>query len=141
MSRRRAREVAMQALFQLEINQPERDGQEEEVEEKALTSAWSEGESLPDFDRGFARGLVGGVRMHLPEIDAAITEQSRDWKLERMSSIDRNILRVAVYELRFGPKDETPGIVINEAVELAKKFGTDDSSRFVNGVLGAMVKA
>ena len=141
MSRRRAREVAMQALFQLEINPPETDSQQEEIAETALTAAWSEGESLPEFDRGFARGLVGGVRAHRAEIDEAIAVHSHDWKIERMSGIDRNILRIAIYEMKFGVQEVTPGIVINEAVELAKKFGTDDSSRFVNGILGAMVEA
>ncbi|MBO6211200.1 MAG: N utilization substance protein B, partial [Schwartzia sp.] len=64
---------------------------------------------------------------------------SKEWKVSRMAGIDRSVLRLAVYELQSG-SDVTPGIVINEAVELAKKFGTDNSGRFVNGVLGTMMR-
>ena len=71
-------------------------------------------------------------------IDEIISEKSHGWKISRMAAIDRSILRLAVYEMKY-IEDVTPGIVINEAVELAKKFGTDESARFVNGVLGAMV--
>lgn len=138
MSRRRAREAAMQALFGLDMNPPsdEADGQRD-----ALDAAWQEGSSKTgsEADLEYARGLLSGTRDNLSSIDEEIGGLSREWKLSRMSGIDRNILRLAVYELRF-VSDVTPGIVINEAVELAKRFGTEKSSRFVNGILGAMVK-
>ena len=84
--------------------------------------------------------LVQGTGANLAAIDQIIGESSREWKIWRMSGIDRNVTRVAVYEMRFSEEKLTPNIAINEAVELAKKFGTDDSGRFVNGILGAMVK-
>ena len=69
-----------------------------------------------------------------------ITNSSKEWKLQRMAGVDRNITRMAVYELKFCEEKLTPNIVINEAVELAKKFGSDESSRFVNGILGAIAR-
>jgi len=69
-----------------------------------------------------------------------ITSVSKEWKIERMAAIDRNVTRIAAYEMKFAQEKLTPNIAINEAVEIAKKYGTDDSARFVNGILGAMVK-
>ena len=74
-------------------------------------------------------------------IDSLIAASSKDWRLERMATVDRNITRLATFEIRFAEETLTPNIAINEAVELAKKYGTDDSSRYVNGILGAMMKA
>ena len=76
----------------------------------------------------------------MPEIDGLISSASKEWKLSRMAGVDRNITRMAVFELKFREEKVTPNIIINEAVELAKKFGTDDSSRFVNGILGAVLR-
>lgn len=95
---------------------------------------------LTDKDRAYAKNIVTGTHDHLAEIDAMITKSSREWKVERMTGVDRNITRIAVFEMKFGGEALAPNIVINEAVELAKKFGTDDSGRFVNGILGAMIK-
>ncbi len=82
----------------------------------------------------FAREIIEGVRSNLKEIDEKIEFSSANWKLSRMSVIDRNILRIACYEILFRP--EIPGnVTINEAVELAKKFGGDDSYAFINGIL------
>lgn len=139
MSRRRAREVAMQALFQLDLNNYEINSEIDR--EKALKAAWEEGKTSSQIDQAFADSLVKGVSEHLAEIDTIIKNVSVDWKIERMSVIDRNILRLAVFEIKWGDEDVNVQIAINEAVELAKKFGTDDSARFVNGVLGAVVKA
>ena len=138
MSRRQAREVALQALFQLDLNHSE--GREEAQETRAVDAALEEGEKLQPRDQEYARLLVQGPGENLQAIDALIKESSREWKVERMSGIDRNITRLAVYEMKFSEEKLTPNIVINEAVELAKKFGTDDSGRFVNGILGAMVR-
>ena len=95
---------------------------------------------MSDKDRAYARSIVTGVQTYRVEIDAVITKSSREWKVERMSGVDRNITRIAVFEMRFGEEKIDSKIIINEAVELAKKFGTDDSGRFVNGILGAMLK-
>ena len=138
MSRRQAREVALQALFQLDLNNS--DGRDEAAETRAVDAALEEGVLLPARDRDYVRDLVHGTNANLEAIDALITENSREWKVERMSGIDRNVTRLAIYEMKFSPEKLTPNIVINEAVELAKKFGTDDSGRFVNGILGAMVR-
>jgi len=139
MSRRQSREVALQALFQLDLNQSAASN-DEENQIKAVDAAAGEIGSFAAHDREYAKVLVKGARLHLTEIDAMITKSSREWKVERMSGVDRNITRVAVFEMKFSEEKLTPNIVINEAIELAKKFGTDDSGRFVNGILGAMVK-
>lgn len=83
----------------------------------------------------YASSLVSGIVDHLDEIDERIAATAQNWTLERMPIVDRNIIRLAAYEILF--RDEIPtGVAINEAVELAKAFGTDDSPKFVNGVLG-----
>jgi len=89
-----------------------------------------EDDPLPDF----ALALVRGVNRHADELDAVITDHARDWKLSRMPVIDRNLLRMGLYELLHDP-DVPPAVAINEAVELAKELSTDDSGRFVNGIL------
>lgn len=132
MSRRRAREVALQALFQLDFNKIDN--------EDALQAVLSESKILSDSARSYAGCIVSGTREHLEEIDQIISKNSAEWKVERMPSVDRNITRIAVYELYFGDEKLTPNIIINEAVELAKTFGTDASAKFVNGILGAMIK-
>jgi transcription antitermination protein NusB len=132
MSRRQAREVALQALFQLDFN--------EGKQEAAVEAALGESVVLADKDREYAKSIVEGAQCNLAEIDALITKHSREWKVARMSGVDRNITRIAVFEMKFGAETIDPKIIINEAVEMAKKFGTDDSGRFVNGILGAMLK-
>lgn len=87
----------------------------------------------------FAQGLVAGVAAHRADIDAAISEHARGWSIARMPVIDRNILRLAAYELLFEP-ETPPAVVIDEAVELAKALSTDDSPRYVNGVLSAILR-
>lgn len=85
------------------------------------------------------RELLGGVESHLPALDAIIDSHSRGWPLDRMPALDRAILRLAVHELVNRP-DVPVAVVIDEAVELAKRFSTDDSGRFVNGILAAVAK-
>lgn len=139
MSRRQAREVSLQALFQLDFNPIE--GAAQDVGEAAVTAAAAElEEHFGAKDKGFAVELVNGTLAHLSEIDELIGTASKDWSLARMAGVDRNIVRMALFELKFKDEEITPNIVINEAVELAKKYGTDDSSRFVNGVLGAILR-
>jgi transcription antitermination protein NusB len=127
-ARRTARERALQALYQLEMA----DGQPGE----ALQSAWSAaGSERPDPEaQEFALSLVEGVRDHLDEIDAMIQTHSHHWRIDRMTRIDRNVLRLGIFELKY--LVDIPGKVsINEAVELGKRFGTEDSSAFINGLL------
>jgi N utilization substance protein B len=87
----------------------------------------------------FARDLVEGVVKQGARIDAAIEKHAREWTLERMANIDRNVLRLAICELLFMP-DIPPSVTVDEAVELAKKYSTAESGRFVNGILGNLVR-
>jgi N utilization substance protein B len=140
MSRRQAREIALQALFQLDLNQAE-DGISPEAQETfAVDSAVDASSGLPQKDLSYARDLVHGAKLSQADIDSIIRDLSLDWSLERMAAVDRNIVRIAIYEMQFSQEKLAPKIAINEAVELAKKFGTDESGRYVNGVLGKMVK-
>ena len=147
MSRRQAREVALQALFQLDLNPLNEAEFPDEVRilafDTAISSYEDEDKKLLDKenDRLFAMSLINGTRDNLEAIDEVISSVSKDWKLARMSGIDRNVLRLAIFEIRFADEPMQPGIAINEAVELSKRFGTDDSGKFVNGVLGAIIRA
>ena len=139
-SRRRAREFALQALFHADLS--------EESFPAALNHLWSgllEDEGLgdaraPESDEvEFAQRLVHGVAERHDEIDALIQECSTNWRLVRMPVVDRNILRIAAFELLGCP--DIPGTVsINEAVELAKKFGTKESRAFVNGIVDRIAR-
>ena len=96
---------------------------------------------LTEDDLLYVEATVKGTRAHLEEIDEIISAHlKRGWQLSRIVATDRNILRLAVYEMRFVESPLSKNIVINEAVELAKKYGTDDSGRFVNGILEAISK-
>lgn len=140
MSRRQAREVALQALFQLDLNHGEGEEQDR-YETLALDTALGESGKMPKRDQEYARTIVLGTRRNLEDIDRLIAAASHEWKVGRMAVVDRNIARLAAFEMKFGEEEMTPNIIINEAVELAKKYGTDDSSRFVNGILGALASA
>ena len=129
-ARRLGRERALQALYQLEQN-PKLDPQ------GALDAAWTahddEGPRDPAADV-FARELIAGVQLHQADIDQLIEAQSHNWRLDRMQRIDRNVLRIGVFELKH--LTEIPRkVTINEAVELAKNFGNEASSAFINGLL------
>jgi N utilization substance protein B len=132
MSRRKAREMALQALFQMDFNDNE--------PTDALEAVFDEAGSHSGKTKSYAQDLVSGTQEHLSEIDKIIVGLASEWKLDRMAGVDRNIARMAIYEMNFGSEQLTPNVVINEAVELAKRFGTDDSSRFINGILGSIVK-
>ena len=139
MSRRRARETALQALFQLDLNHGTED-ERELYETLAIDTAVEEQGKLLQPDRDYVAATVQGTRTHLEKIDEQIAAHAKGWKLSRMSAVDRNIMRLAAYEMKFGEPALEPKIAINEAVELAKKYGTDDSGRFINGILNAMMK-
>ena len=95
---------------------------------------------VPLGSQEFVTGLVQGTLEHLAEIDERLSRYATNWPLPRMAVVDRNILRMGSYELLFG-EETPPKVVINEAVELAKRFGTADSGKFVNGVLDSIHKA
>lgn len=135
-----AREVALQALYQFDINNSFQSLNNETIRQ-SIDNIYSEVKLAKTIDCEYAAFLIKGVIENKKQIDSFLQAVSNDWKISRMTIIDRNILRIAVFEINWNKKDITLNIAINEAVELAKKFGTDDSARFVNGILGAVVKA
>lgn len=131
-NRRRARECALQLLYDLEFNAVQDGG----PLHQRFASFWVtlDDSKINDEIRAFTEGLVHGVRDNDEAIDTLIQGASTNWKMERMAVVDRNILRIATYELRH-MKDIPPKVSLNEAIEIAKRFGTGDSSSFINGIL------
>jgi len=129
-NRHKAREFALQLLYALDLNSGER--------RWTVFLFWQSIEA-PDEVRQFAMKLVNGVNEHLDLIDETILRCSEHWTIDRMSGVDRNVLRMAAYELLF-LDDIPPKVTINEAVEIGKKFGANDSGAFVNGVLDQIAK-
>ncbi len=124
-ARHRGREAALQMLFQLEASAAE--------PEQVIVLFWKSFEADPD-GREYANAALRGFAEHAAEVDARITKASENWRLERMARVDRNVLRLATWELVY--KGDVPrAVILDEAVELAKTFGTDESKSFVNGVL------
>jgi N utilization substance protein B len=123
--RRQSRETALQLLYALDITRVNN--------REVLRAAWTE-TMLTQQIRDFTTTLVTGVMEHRDEIDAFIQECSTNWSLERIGLVERNILRFAIYELCFLP-DIPPNVTINEAVEVAKKYGTEEAPAFINGIL------
>jgi N utilization substance protein B len=128
--RTRARELAMQGLYQLEVQGPD-------VLE-SLAEFFIENDSSPSV-RKLASEWTKGTWENLAVCDELIASSTIKWQLSRLSMVDKSILRLSVYQLKFCP-DIPPRAVINEAIELAKKFSTDKSPAFVNGVLDAVLK-
>lgn len=134
--RTQARECALRILYQADITRRPID--------MAAMSYWQDGELKDEEERNqevitFANRLVLGVKGTLAEIDNKISEYATNWQLKRMAVIDRNILRLGVFELKHA-SDIPPKVAINEAVELAKKYGDLESSKFVNGILDKIHK-
>ncbi len=125
--RRQARELALQALFFLDINP-------EDAQDNLEAFCLENEAGLTPGVKPFFLDLVNGVQEHQQRIDALINKSSKNWKLSRMSVVDRNIMRIAAFEL-LNREDIPPSVTINEAVEIGKKFGTKDSGAFINGVL------
>jgi N utilization substance protein B len=123
--RTRARERALQALYQIDVAA--------EGIDEALAGFWKSFEPVEREVRELAEALVRGVAESRRAVDEAIEEASSNWRLDRMARVDRNVLRLAVYELL--RTDVPVKVVINEAIELGKKFGSESSGAFVNGVL------
>lgn len=131
MSRRVAREAILKALFAVDLgNQPV---------DQAVADVLSDVKLAPR-DADFVRQLTYGTVEHMEETDRVIKERAVGWTPERMGTVDRNILRLALYELKYR-KDTPASIAVNEAVELAKRYGEEESSKFINGILGHFVRA
>ncbi len=148
--RREARERAVQFLFQYDLNPPEdleaaleqfwQTQRAAAIAEEKGGATWGQTVELPPPTadeaavRLFAEPLIRGALEHRQEADAAITRHARNWELHRIAAVDRNILRLAIFEMLH--RDDIPPVVsINEAVDIAKKFSTQDSGKFVNGIL------
>jgi len=128
--RRRARESTLQILFQLEFNSSQ--------PEEAMDQYWEHRDASEEI-KTYSRWLVEGILSHQEEIDTLIQSVSKHWRLARMAVVDRNILRLAVFELLY-EKNIVPAIVINEAIEIAKKYSNQEAATFVNGLLDAVRK-
>ncbi len=129
--RRKGRELALQLLFQLDFNH-------ENIAE-VISNFW-DNHPTPVKIKEFAEGLVTGTRSKIVDIDVHIADCARNWKISRMSVVDRNILRLAVYELLF--RDDIPlKVTINEALDIAKKYSSEQASKFINGVLDKIAHA
>ena len=129
-ARRKARELALQMLFQYDIagNTPE-----------MIVSTFEDLQKSKPNTREFATKIFQGTVDHLSAIDEMIQQQADNWRLSRMAVVDRNIIRMSVYE--FLHEDDTPKLVIiDEAIEIAKKFGTSKSPQFINGILDGILK-
>lgn len=145
-SRRKARECALQILYQMELQQAPT-GVSAQLSLSAIspakaleaTESYFKNFEVPPAVHDFSTSIVRGVMAHAEKIDAVVQSASKKWKLERMSLVDRNILRLATYEMVFG-KTIDSNIVINEAIEIAKKYGNTESSAFVNGILDGISK-
>jgi len=132
--RHQSRQVALQVLYAVDValgRLSSAGGTEQEIFDDVAANF-----DLPEGARAFAKELVAGVSAHREALDARITEHAKNWRLSRMAAVDRNVLRLAVYELEHG--DTPASVILDEAVELARRFGDEPSPAFVNGVLDAV---
>jgi len=127
--RRKAREYALQMLYQYDVSH----------EFHNLIEGFWTGKEITDDVRDFANNIVEGVIKNIPLIDNNINQSAKNWSIDRMAVVDRNILRMATYELLF-INDIPVKVTINEAIEIAKRFGGDESGSFVNGILDRILK-
>ena len=129
-ARRKARVCALQMLFQYDIARPRLD---------ELSSTYWEafGEDMSDVPRDFSNNLAAGAIAHLDEIDELIIKRAENWRIKRMAVVDRNILRLAIYEFLYEP-DTPKTVIINEALEIARRFSTFEATQFINGILDAI---
>jgi N utilization substance protein B len=131
MKRRKAREYALQILFQLDIRK-------EKPSATVLKHFWAEYD--PDEEvRAFTEEIVKGTYKHLGKINDLLHQCAKNWSLDRMAVVDRNVLRMAAYEILYRI-DIPTSVTINEAIEISKKFGTDESGAFVNGILDQVAR-
>ncbi|MCR6545954.1 transcription antitermination factor NusB [Dehalobacterium formicoaceticum] len=129
MSRRLAREKALQMLFQMDVGQ-------NSLEMAKLTLLGAE---ISPQDESFVLKLVDGTRNCLEELDTCINQYAEEWDIGRMAKVDKNLLRMALYEMKY-LEDIPHSVTINEAIDLAKKFGSEESGKFVNGILDKIQK-
>lgn len=134
-NRHLSRSIVLQSLFEWDLNALEKKAVHEVLDRNVSEFAPNK------TDKPFMDKLLDGVMAKQPELDLVIEKAAPDWPIDRIAPVDRNILRLGLYELLFSDRNEVPAkVAINEAIELAKQFGGENSSRFVNGVLGAVYK-
>jgi len=131
MKRRKAREYALQILFQIDFT-------DKKIDRKNLDEFWSDKKENREV-RKFADELVTGVLENLDETDIRIEKVTENWVLKRMAAVDRNILRIAGYEILYR-KDIPSAVTINEALEIAKKYSTSEAVSFLNGILDRLAR-
>lgn len=136
--RRRAREHSLQFLYQVDLLK----SSSERIDiDKQINLYWANKDKQPEREViDFSNRINAGTAENLDAVDEIISKYSKNWKLSRISKIDMNILRIAVYELLF-MKDVPAKVVINEAIEIAKKYGTEESGSFINGILDNISKS
>jgi transcription antitermination protein NusB len=134
-SRHIARSIVLQSLYEIDFRK-NKEGEAAKILEKNIAEF---GEGIDEMD--FMQRLLVGVSEHRLKIDKIIEKSAPEWPLEQITIVDRNVLRIGIYELLFGDKKEVPPkVAINEAIELAKNYGGESSGRFVNGVLGTIYR-
>ena len=126
--RRKAREVALQVLYQLDVLK---------IDVKEAVELFWNNFDAPDEVRTFSSLLIEGTWLNIDEIDSLISSSSENWSISRMSKVDKNILRMAVYELLYC-HDIPPKVTLNEAIDLGKVYGSENSGSFINGILDAL---
>ena len=131
MKRRKAREHALQILFQLDLRK-------EKPSAASLRRFWTEFQPEEDV-KAFAEEIIKGTYKHLPKINDLIHQCAKNWSLDCMAVVDRNVLRMAIYEILYRI-DIPTSVSINEAIEIAKKYGTEESGAFVNGILDRVAR-
>ena len=131
MKRRELREHIFELLFRIEFNSSEEMPEQMQLFFDGL-------DELGEQDQSYMEEKYGRIVEKLPELDRRIEETAKSWRISRMGKVDLTLIRLAVYEMKF-EEDVPAGVAINEAVELAKSYGTDDSSSFVNGILAKLV--
>ena len=134
-SRHLSHSIAMQSLYEWDFNGKKSDSLDKIVERNIKEY----GPGLEDM--GFIKQIIKGVTEHMPKIDKIIEKSAPEWPIEQITIVDRNVLRIGLYELLYANKEEVPPkVAINEAIELAKSFGGESSGKFINGVLGTVYK-
>ena len=132
--RRKGRECALQLLYQMDMQGLlDADVHSDDIAD-AVSGFWNSFEAVEDEDRDYAERLVDGVLRELTELNKLIEGASHRWKLERMAQVDRNLLRIAAFEMHYCP-DIPRSVSINEAIEVAKRFSGSESYAFINGIL------
>ncbi|HUT96375.1 MAG TPA: transcription antitermination factor NusB [Candidatus Paceibacterota bacterium] len=141
-SRHIARSIVLQSLYELDFNSTRgRNNQEKNIDINKIIERNKQefGSGIEEND--FINNLTHGVLEHQSQVDDIITKSAPEWPLNQITIVDRNVLRIGIYELLFGDKEQVPPkVAINEAIELAKGYGGDSSGRFINGVLGTIFR-